>query len=83
MRPVALGRYLNLDRYAARLNSWIGATAMADKAAPGDAVIQHDPSAVVGLLGEIDRQGDDRGGRSEADEELPPFNLEPLKHAED
>jgi hypothetical protein len=80
---VGLGRYLNIDRFAAKFNRWIGATAMADKAAPGDAAMQRDPSAVVGLLGEIDRQGEDRARRPEADEELPPFNLEPLKRAED
>jgi hypothetical protein len=34
----------------------IGATAMADKAAPGVAKMAHDPSAVVAVLGEIDRQ---------------------------
>jgi hypothetical protein len=52
---VGLGRFLNPDRLAARFNRWIGATAMADKAGPGDAKSGHDPSAIVGVLGEIER----------------------------
>ena len=74
-------RFLNLDRLAGRFNQWIGATAMADKAAPGDATMAHDPSAVVGVLGEIERQYSDSEARSE-EEDLPPLNLEPLKHDE-
>ena len=49
---------------------------MADRAAPGDAKMAHDPSAVVGLLGEIERSASEA---SSEDEELPPLNLEPLK----
>ncbi len=81
---VGLGRFLNLDRLAGRFNRWIGATAIADKAAtrygaPGEATMPHDPSAVVGVLGEIERQysGSDASGE---DEDLPPLNLKPLKH---
>jgi hypothetical protein len=54
---------------------------MADKAAPGDAKMGHDPSAVVGVIGEIERQYSDPDARSE-DENLPPLNLGPLKHDE-
>jgi hypothetical protein len=54
---------------------------MADKAAPGDAKMAHDPSAVVGLLGEIERHYSDPGARGE-DEDLPPLNLESVKHDE-
>ena len=94
MRPVAavynpamgLGRFLNLDRLAGRFNQWIGATAMADKAAaPGNPLggqgQARDPSAVVGVLGEIERQSSGSAGRSE-DEGLPPMNFEPLRHRE-
>jgi hypothetical protein len=80
-RAVAVSRFLNLDRLAARFNQWIGATAMADKAAPGDASMARDPSAVVGVLGEVERQYSDSDARSE-DEDLPPLNLEPLKRDE-
>jgi hypothetical protein len=72
---------LNLDQLAARFNRWIGATALADKAAPGDARMQHDPNAVVALLGEIERQRNDSGGRPER-ETLPPINLVALDQAE-
>jgi len=83
---MGLGRFLNLDRLAGRFNQWIGATAMADKAAaPGNALggqgQARDPSAVVGVLGEIERQYSGSDGRSE-DEGLPPMNFEPLKHRE-
>jgi hypothetical protein len=78
---VRVGRFLNLDRLAARFNQWIGATAMADKAAPGDAKMAHDPSAVVGVLGEIERHYSDPDARSE-DEDLPPLNVAPLEHDE-
>ena len=54
---------------------------MADRAAPGDAKMTHDPSAVVGVLGEIERRYSASEASSE-DEELPPLNLEPLKHDE-
>ena len=83
---MGLGRFLNLDRLAGRFNQWIGATAMADKAAvgttgsPGRSEAS-DPSAVVGVLGEIERQYSGSDTRRE-DEDLPPFNLEPLKHHE-
>jgi hypothetical protein len=78
---VRVGRFLNLDRLAARFNQWIGATAMADKAAPGDATMARDPSAVVGVLGEIERHDSDPESSSE-DEDLPPLNLGPVKHDE-
>jgi len=83
---MGLARFLNLDRLAGRFNEWIGATAMADKAAtgyglPGEARMARDPSAVVGVLGEIERQYSGSGARSE-DEDLPPLNLEPLRHHE-
>ena len=78
---VGLGRFLNLDRLAGRFNRWIGATAIADKAATGSgslggATQAHDPSAVVGVLGEIERQYSDSDARSD-EEDLPPLNLEP------
>jgi len=83
---MGLGRFLNLDRLAGRFNQWIGATAMADKAAagsglPGEARTASDPSAVVGVLGEIERQYRSSDARRE-DDDLPPLNLEPLKHHE-
>jgi hypothetical protein len=78
---MGLGRFLNLDRLAGRFNQWIGATAVAAKAAPGDRRMAHDPSAVVGVLGEIERQYSGSAARSE-DEDLPPLNFEPLKHHE-
>jgi hypothetical protein len=71
------GRFLNLDRLAARFNQWIGATALADKAAPGDARSGHDPSAIVGVLGEMDRHYGETAAHDEH-ESLPPLNLEPL-----
>jgi hypothetical protein len=77
---VGLGRFLNLDRLAGRFNQWIGAAAMADKAAVGQRQAR-DPSAVVGVLGEIERQHSGSDARDE-DEALPPLNLEPLKHHE-
>lgn len=83
---MGLGRFLNLDRLAGRFNQWIGATAMADKAAaPGNALggqgQARDPSAVVGVLGEIERQYSGSDAPSE-DDDLPPLNFEPLKHHE-
>jgi hypothetical protein len=87
---MGVGRFLNLDRFAGRFNRWIGATAMADKAAVGTAgglagspgrSGASDPSAVVGVLGEIERQYGGSGAGRE-DEDLPPLNLEPLKHHE-
>ena len=54
---------------------------MADKGAVGQRNQARDPSAVVGVLGEIERQYSGSDARSE-DEELPPLNLEPLKHPE-
>ena len=54
---------------------------MADKAAVRDVKMARDPTAVVGVLGEIERQYSDSGARSE-DEDLPPLNLEPLKNDE-
>jgi hypothetical protein len=83
---MGLGRFLNLDRLAGRFNQWIGATALADKAAaPGDALDgrgqARDPSAVVGVHGEIERQYGGSDARRE-DEDLPPLNFEPLKHHE-
>ncbi len=78
---MGLGRFLNFDQLAARFNQWIGATAMADRAAPGDTVYPRDPSAVVAVLGEIEREYGDSGARSE-NEDLPPLNLERLKNDE-
>ena len=83
---MGLVRFLNLDRLAGRFNQWIGATAMADKAAaPGNALggqaQARDPSAVVGVLGEIERQYSRSDAPSE-DDDLPPLNFEPLKHHE-
>ena len=84
---MGLGRFLNLDRLAGRFNQWIGPAAMADRAAAGTAggfagsPEAIDPSAVVGVLGEIERQYSGSDTRRE-DEDLPPFNLEPLKHHE-
>jgi hypothetical protein len=81
---MGLGRFLNLDRMAGRFNQWIGAAAMADKAAAGTAggfagsPEAVDPSAVVGVLGEIEREYSGSDARRE-EEELPPLNLEPLK----
>lgn len=74
-------RLLNLDRLAARFNRWIGATAMAEHAGPGDAKNAYDPSAIVGVLGEIDRQYGEPTPGSDG-EALPPLNLEPLAHDE-
>lgn len=80
---MGLSRFLNLDRIAGRFNRWIGAAAMADKAAAGTAggfagsAEAVDPSAVVGVLGEIEREY--RGSDARREEELPPLNLEPLK----
>lgn len=79
MNAMGVGRFLNLDRLAARWNRWIGATAMADKVGPADAKVAPDPSAVVGVLGEIERQYGEPAARTE-DEDLPPLNLEPLEH---
>jgi hypothetical protein len=75
MTSVGVGRLLDLDRWAARFNQWIGATAMADKAAPGDMMNPHDPNAVVAALGEIERAGAAQPVAEE--EDLPPFHLEP------
>jgi hypothetical protein len=46
---VGVGRYLNLDRLAARLNRWIGATAIADKAAPRDASTEEHAPLTIGV----------------------------------
>jgi hypothetical protein len=73
---VGIGRFLHPDRLAERFNRWIGATAMADKAGPGDAKSGHDPSAIVGVLGEIERQYGQPAAYGE-DEELPPLKFEP------
>jgi hypothetical protein len=78
---MGLGRFLNLDRLAGRFNQWFGATAMAAKAERGNRNMAVDPSAVVGVLGEIERQYSGSDERSE-DEDLPPLNFEPLKHHE-
>jgi hypothetical protein len=78
---MGLGRFLNLDRLAGRFNQWIGATAVAGKAAPGDRRMAVDPSAVVGVLGEIEGHHDEPEAHGE-DEDLPPLNLESLKHHE-
>ena len=83
---MGLVRFLNLDRLAGRFNQWIGATAMADKAAApvnalGGQAQARDPSAVVGVLGEIEREYSDSGVHSE-DEDLPPLNLEALRNDE-
>jgi hypothetical protein len=74
---MGLGRFLNPDRLAGRFNKSI-ATAMADKAAVGQRQAR-DPSAVVGVLGEIEYSGSDARNK---DEDLPPLNFEPLKHHE-
>jgi len=79
---MGVGRFLNLDRLAARWNRWIGATAMADKVGPADAKNAPDPSAVVGVLGEIERQYGEPAARSEDEDLLPPLNFEPLTHHE-
>ena len=81
MRGMGVGRFLNLDRLAARWNRWIGATAMADNVGPADARNAPDPRAVVGVLGEIERQYGEPAARSQ-DEDLPPLNFEPLRHHE-
>ena len=54
---------------------------MADKVGPADAKNAPDPSAVVGVLGEIERQYREPAARSK-DEDLSPLNFEPLKHHE-
>ena len=77
---MGLGRFLNLDRLAGRFNQWFGAPAMAAKAERGRNM-PVDPSAVVGVLGEIERQYSGSDAPSE-DEDLPPLNFEPLKHHE-
>ena len=78
---MGLGRFLNLDRLAGRFNQWFGATAMAAKAERGNRNMGVDPSAVVGVLGEIERQYSGSDAPSEY-EDLPPLNFEPLKHHE-
>ena len=77
---MGLGRFLNLDRLAGRFNQWIGATAVAAKAAPGDRRMAVDPSAVVGVLGEIESHYGKPTVQSE-DGDLRPFNLETAKEA--
>lgn len=77
---MGLGRFLNLDGLAARFNRWIGATAIADRVGPADATNAPDPSAVVGVLGEIGRRSGSEA--RDGDEDLPPMNFEPLKHYE-
>ena len=61
----------------------MGRIAMADKAAtgPGSLTQAHDPSAVVGVIGEIERQYSRSDAHSE-DEGLPPLNFRPLEHHE-
>jgi hypothetical protein len=76
-----LPRFLQLDRLAARFNRWFGATAMAVKAAPGDASMQHDPNAIVGVLGEVGRQ-DGAPTEGDRDEDLPPLDLDRAKFDE-
>ncbi len=78
---MGLGRFLNLDRLAGRFNQWFGATAMAAKAERGSRNMAVDPSAVVGVLGEIEGQYSGSDTRTE-DEDLPPLNLEPLRNDE-
>jgi hypothetical protein len=79
---MGVSRFLNLDRMAGRFNQWIGAAAMADKVAAGTAggfagsPEAIDPSAVVGVLGEIEREYSRSDARRE-EEGLPPLNLEP------
>ena len=75
---MGVGRLLNLDRLAARFNRWIGPTAIADKAAPGDARSAHDVGAVAGVLGEIER-GYGETAAGDEDEDMPPLNLEALE----
>jgi hypothetical protein len=70
-----LRRFLQLDRLAARFNRWFGPTAMAVKAAPGDMRQAHDPSAIVAVLGEIERERGAPGAR-EGEEELPPLHYD-------
>jgi hypothetical protein len=72
---VKLRRFLELDRLAARFNRWFGPAAMAVEAGPGDARMQHDPNAIVGVLGEIERQGG-APTEGEGDEDLPPLELD-------
>ena len=79
---MGLGRFLNPERLAGRFNQWFGATAMAAKAERGGAYGQAvDPSAVVGVIGEIEGQYGGSDARRE-DADLPPMNFEPLKHHE-
>jgi hypothetical protein len=78
---MGLGRFLNLDRLAGRFNQWFGATAVAAKAEQSGAYRQGvDPSAVVGVLGEI--EGQYGGSDARREEDLPPMNFEPLEHHE-
>jgi hypothetical protein len=73
-------RLLNPERFAAWFNREMGPIAMADKAAtgPGPLSQAHDPSAVVGVLGEMERQYGGSNAHTE-DEDLPPLNLKPLR----
>jgi hypothetical protein len=85
-RTVGVGRFLrflNPDRFAGWFNRGMGPIAMADKAArgPGSLTQAHDPGAVVGVLGEIERQYSGSDAHSE-DQDLPPLNFEPLEHHE-
>jgi len=77
-------RSLNPERFAAWFNRGMGPIAMADKAAagPGPLTQAHDPSAVVGVLGEMDRQYGGSDAHHEA-EDLPPMNFEPLRASRD
>ena len=70
-----LRRLLNLDGLAARFNRWFGPAALAAEAAPGDGRQIDDPNAVVGVLGEIERQGRPPAERDQ-DEDLPPLDLD-------
>jgi hypothetical protein len=65
-----LGR---LDRLAARFNRWFGATAVAAgaerSAAIGGGPPVVDPTAIVGVMGEIEREGAERSEPAEDSEQ--------------
>jgi len=62
---MGLMRFLDrLDRWAGRFNDWFGSTAEATHIGSEGATRRHeaDPTAVVALLGEMERQGKTRNG---------------------
>ena len=70
---MGLRRFLDLDRLAGRFNRWFGPAAIATGVEEhGDPNRQTNPSAVVAVLGEVERQAEAPPSR-EKEEDLRPL----------